>query len=65
MGLLNFLEKLNEDDKKKKQEELEKEMDALDLEEWEKDEIRQGNYDVTSFEYDNEEDFEDDDYYED
>ena len=41
-------------------EELEKEMDELDLEDWEKEEVRNNYYDPTSFE---EDDLEEDDYH--
>ena len=41
-------------------EELEKEMDDLDLEDWEKEEVRNNYYDPTSFE---EYELEEDDYH--
>ena len=41
--------------------ELEKEMDNLDLEEWQKDLVREGKYDPENFEEDDSED--EDDYY--
>lgn len=50
----------NDKDEDKKKKELEKEMNDLGLDEWEKQEIRNGNYDLESFE---DEDLEDDDYY--
>ncbi len=57
---------LNELSKKQKSQEkdekLEKEMDIYGLEDWQKEEVRKGNYDPWSFE---EEDLEDDDYYHD
>lgn len=43
-------------------EELEREMTALGLEEWQKEEVRKGNADPWNFE---EEDLEDGDYFED
>jgi hypothetical protein len=58
MGLFDELFNTNDEDKKKK--ELEKKMNDLGLDEWEKQEIRNGNYDLDSFE---DEDLEDDDYY--
>ena len=64
MGFFNFLDNIKTDEEKRKKEELEKKMKNLNLEEWEKDEIRKDNYDITSFEDDNENDVEDDDYYE-
>lgn len=48
-------------EKDKKREELEKEMDLCGLEEWQKDLVRNGEYDSFSFE---EEELEDDDFYE-
>ena len=57
---------LNELSKKKKSQEqdvkLEKEMDIYGLEDWKKEEVRNGNYDPWSFE---EEDLEEDDYFHD
>jgi hypothetical protein len=44
----------------KDDEELEKEMDVYDLEDWEKEEVKKGEYDPWNFE---EEDLEEDDYY--
>ena len=41
--------------------ELEKEMDNLDLEEWQKDLVREGKYDPENFEEDDSDD--EDDYY--
>lgn len=49
------IEPMNDDN-----EELEKEMDNYDLEEWQKDLVREGSYDPSSFD---EEDLEEDDYY--
>ena len=43
-------------------EELEERMNNLDLEDWQKEEVRNGNYDPWSFE---EEDLEEDDYFHD
>lgn len=58
MGIFdNFFD---EDKDKKRKEEQEKEMDILGLDEWEKDEVRNGNYDPDCFEDD---ELEDDDYY--
>ena len=57
---------LNELSKKQKSQEkdekLEKEMDIYGLEDWQKEEVRNGNYDPCSFE---EEDLEEDDYFHD
>ena len=41
--------------------ELEEEMDNLGLEDWQKEEVREGNYDPWNFEEDDSED--EDDYY--
>lgn len=60
-GLLSALGEMEEDEKKKKNEELEKEMDAYDLEDWQKDLVRKGEYDPWNFEEDG--DLEEDDYY--
>ncbi len=56
MGLFDFLDSDNE----KRKKEMEDEMDLLGLEDWEKEEVRNGNYSPESFE---EEDLEEDDYY--
>ena len=45
----------------KKDEKIEKEMDDLGLEEWQKEEVREGRYDPWNFEEDDSED--EDDYY--
>ena len=45
----------------KQDEKLEKEMDDLGLEEWQKEEVREGRYDPWNFEEDDSED--EDDYY--
>ena len=55
MGLLDWL--LFDD---KKDDKDDKDLDDLGLEDWQKDEIKKGNYDPWSFE---EEDLEEDDYY--
>lgn len=47
-------------DKDKKDEELEKKMFNMNLEEWEKEEVRKGHADIADFE---EDDRDDDDYY--
>ncbi len=57
LGFFSFLE---EQEKKEKKEQLVEEMENYGLLEWQKDLVRNGNYDLTSFE---EEDIEDDDYY--
>ena len=58
MGLLfDLLTGGNSDDKNK---ELEKKMDDLDLEEWQKELVRKGEYEPENFE---EEDLEEEDYY--
>ena len=44
-----------------KDDELEEEMDNLDLEDWQKDLVREGKYDPENFEEDDSED--EDDYY--
>ena len=57
LGFFSFLE---EQEKEEKRKQLEQEMEDSDLEEWQKDLIRNGEYDTTSFE---EENLEEDDYY--
>lgn len=47
MGLFDDLFGENEEDKKKRKQELEDELDLYDLEDWEKEEIRENDYDVT------------------
>ena len=54
MGLFDLFNK-NSDD------ELEERMDNLDLEDWQKDLVREGKYDSENFEEDDSED--EDDYY--
>lgn len=49
-----------DDEKEKSKQELEEQMDNLGLEEWEKEEVRNGNYNPEDFE---EEDLEEDDYH--
>ena len=65
MGFINdladALEDMNEKYDKKKQDELEKEMDAYELEDWQKELVRNGEYDPCNFEEDG--DLEEDDYY--
>lgn len=65
MGLFNFLlgldETRNEEEKKEKR--LEKEMDWHNLDDYEKEEVRNGNYDVYNFEDSLDEDLDEDDYY--
>ena len=52
----NYYDKLSEDEKA----ELDAKMDDLNLEEWQKDLVREGKYDLDNFE---EEDLDEDDYY--
>lgn len=68
----NFLEKLNSffdylnssEDSREKNKKLEDEMDAYNLDDMEKEEVRKGLYDPWDFE-DDENTMEDDDYYND
>ena len=57
LGFFAFLEEQENEEKRKQ---LEQEMEDNNLEEWQKDLVRNGEYDSTSFE---EEDLEEDDYY--
>lgn len=56
-GLFSFLIEQDEERRKK---ELEKEMDTFGLEDWQKEEVKKGNYDSWNFD---EEDPGEDDYY--
>ena len=58
MGIFDFFS--SNEESNKKDERLEKEMEEMGLDEWEKEEVRNGNYDLDNFE---EEDLEEDDYY--
>ena len=61
MGLFEILFDDEKNEKKKKNiEDLEKEMDLYDLDEWEKEEVRDGNYEPEDF---NDDDLTEDDYY--
>ena len=57
---LGFFAFLEEQEKREKRRKLEQEMENNNLEEWQKELVRNGDYDPTSFE---EEDLEEDDYY--
>lgn len=61
MGLFEiFFDDEKNEKKKKNIEDLEKEMDLYDLDEWEKEEVREGNYEPEDF---NDDDLTEDDYY--
>lgn len=59
--IIKWANEIEVEDEKKRKEELEKEMDAYDLEDWQKDLVRKGDYDPWNFEEDGE--LEEDDYY--
>lgn len=67
MGLFNFLlglsEAIEDNDKKSKNNRLEKEMEWNNLDDYEKEEVRKGNYDVYNFEDSRDVDLDEDDYY--
>ena len=67
MGLFNFLfglsEIMEDNDKKSKNNRLEKEMELNNLDDYEKEEVRKGNYDVYNFEDSSDVDLDEDDYY--
>lgn len=65
MGLFNFLLSLDEtrNEEEKKEKRLEQEMDWYNLDDYEKEEVRNGNYDVYNFEDSLDEDLDEDDYY--
>ncbi len=70
MGLLGFIlglsEALEEDEKKKKADRLEKEMDNYGLDEEERELVRKGDYEPWNFEFPSDgEELDDDDYYKD
>ena len=56
-GLFSFM---NEQQEKNNSEYTDEELDAYGLEDWQKEEVKKGNYDPWNFE---EEDLEEDDYY--
>lgn len=57
MGFFDILNSVGVDDN---EDDLEERMEEAGLEEWEKEEVRNGNQDIFNFE---EEELEDDDYY--
>ena len=60
MGLFDLLNSIDEED-----DDLEQRMEDAGLEEWQKEEVRKGNFDPWNFEYPSDDELEDDDYYED
>ena len=67
MGLFSFLlalsEAIEDNDKEVKNKRLEQEMEWNNLDDYEKEEVRKGNYDVYNFEDSNDVDLDEDDYY--
>ena len=67
MGLLKFIlglsEIMDENEKEKKKQKLEQEMEWNRLDDYEKEEVRKGNYDVYNFEDSIDENLDEDDYY--
>ena len=67
MGLFSFLlglsDAIDDNDKEVKNKRLEQEMEWNNLDDYEKEEVRKGNYDVYNFEDSNDVDLDDDDYY--
>ena len=67
MGLFSFLlglsEAIEDSNKEVKNKQLEQEMEWNNLDDYEKEEVRKGNYDVYNFEDSNDVDLDDDDYY--
>ena len=64
MGLFSeLLNVINESEKEKKNEQLEKEMDLYGLEEVEREFVRRGDYEPYNFEDDEEIKLDEDDYY--
>ena len=54
---------MEDNDKKSKNNRLEKEMELNNLDDYEKEEVRKGNYDVYNFEDSSDVDLDEDDYY--
>ena len=67
MGLFNILVGLlnGNDDDNQKDKRLEQEMEWNYFDDYEKDEVRKGNYDIYNFEDSEDEDLDEDDYYSD
>ena len=69
MGLFNFLlglsEMANETEKETKRKKLEQEMEWNNFDDYEKEEVRKGNYDIYNFEDSRDVDLDEDDYYSD
>lgn len=69
MGLFSFLlgldEERRENEKQEKEKRIEQEMAWHNLDDYEKEEVRNGNYDVYNFEDSVDEDLDEDDYYKD
>ena len=67
MGLISILlgldKALKDNEKEEKQKRLEKEMNWHHFDDYEKEEVRKGNYDVYNFEDSLDEDLDEDDYY--
>ncbi len=67
MGLISILlgldKALRDNEKEEKQKRLEKEMNWHHLDDYEKEEVRKGNYDVYNFEDSLNENLDEDDYY--
>lgn len=59
--ILKVVSDVQDENEKKKQQQKEKEMKAYELEEWQKELVRKGEYDPWNFEEDG--DLEEDDYY--
>ena len=60
MGLFEFFNSYDEEEKRKRRKELEEEMDDLGLDDWEKDEVRENGWDPEDFDDD---ELEEGDYY--
>ncbi len=67
MGLLkaifDFVDEINKNEEDEKMKKLEKEMDWNNLDDYEKEEVRKGHYDIYNFEDSMDEDLDEDDYY--
>ncbi len=69
MGLFRFIiglsEAISESEKNTRNKKLEQEMDWNHLDEYERNEVRKGNYDVSNFEDSEDIELDEDDYYSD
>ena len=63
MGLFSFLLSLADEDNSKKNKRIEQEMEWNNFDEYEKEEVRKGHYDISNFEDSRDVPLDEDDYY--